>query len=152
LLTHGISKTGKKTPVPVATLNFNSQQTLPLRHSEAYVQLTNAVKRDPFTDCLISFLVICQLSFSLIVNALFIEFAEMLYPQVKNILPKAANTIRAYVIHTYEKRKEKLKGEIARCQSMVHFSFDLWTSPNHLALLGIVAHYIDEYGQNQSVS
>jgi hypothetical protein len=97
-------ETGKKTPTPGATLSFNSQQTPPLRQSEAYVQLTNAVKRDSFTDCLISFLVICQLSFSLIANALFIEFAEMLYPQVKNILPKAANTIRAYVIHIYEKR------------------------------------------------
>ena len=25
----------------------------------------------------------------------------------------------------------------------VHFSFDMWTSGNHLSLLGLVAHWID---------
>ena len=35
--------------------------------------------------------------------------------------------------------------------SNINFSFDLWTSPNHLALLGLVAHFIDEKGQNQSM-
>lgn len=29
---------------------------------------------------------------------------------------------------------------------MVHFSFDLWSSPNHRAFLGIVAHWVDTAG------
>jgi hypothetical protein len=50
------------------------------------------------------------------------------------------------------KRKAELKLSLSKANSKIHFSFDLWTSPNHLALLGIVAYYIDQYSQNQLVS
>jgi hypothetical protein len=82
----------------------------------------------------------------------FVEFLEILFPKVHEFLPKAGNTIRKWVIEAFEERKRKLKEELARTVHMVHFSFDLWTSPNHLALLGVVAHYTDEFGQNQTVS
>lgn len=54
----------------------------------------------------------------------------------------------------FEARKEVLKKELRQSISKIHFSFDLWTSPNHLALMGtgIVAHYIDAAGVNKSVS
>jgi len=52
----------------------------------------------------------------------------------------------------YNEYKAIKAAELQAVQGMIHFSFDLWTSPNHLALMGIVAHYIDKYGQNQSVS
>jgi hypothetical protein len=48
------------------------------------------------------------------------------------------------------RKKEKLE-ELAKVKGMIHFSFDLWTSPNHLALIGIIAHYVNNFGQNQSV-
>jgi len=32
------------------------------------------------------------------------------------------------------------------CDYPVHFSFDLWTSPNHRAFFGLVGHWIDCYG------
>ncbi|KJZ69845.1 hypothetical protein HIM_10773 [Hirsutella minnesotensis 3608] len=58
---------------------------------------------------------------------------------------------RAILLEAFNKRKEHLKEVLARSVSKIHFSFDLWTSPNHLALLGVVAHFIDEFGQNQSI-
>jgi hypothetical protein len=125
---------------------------LSFRQVEAYTSLTTQVFRKPFEDALIAFIVICQVAISLVVNELFVEFLQILYPQVKNVLPKAAKTIRQWIIDAFKVRKIKLKAELAKSNSMVHFSFDLWTSPNHMALLGIVAHYIDQFGQNQTVS
>ena len=45
---------------------------------------------------------------------------------------------------------ESLKGELASAISMVHLSFDLWTSPNGMAILGIVCYFIDKAGQLQN--
>ncbi|GKU15585.1 unnamed protein product, partial [Fusarium langsethiae] len=47
----------------------------------------------------------------------------------------------------YEDQKEKVKQRIQSAKSRIHISCDLWTSPNSLAILGIVAHYVTEDGQ-----
>ena len=52
----------------------------------------------------------------------------------------------------FELKKQEIKDQLAQAKSKIHFSFDLWTSPNHFALLGIIAHYVDKEGQCQSVS
>jgi hypothetical protein len=150
---HGISKHGRKTP----NMRFNPttrpvDQTPPIRQSESYVNLTTAVTLGPFKNALVAFVVICQVALSLVINEVFIEFLEIIYPSIRNLLPLASNTIRGWIMESFEARKGRLKQRLAKSNSMIHFSFDLWTSPNHLALLGIVVHFIDEIGQNQSVS
>ncbi|WKT54014.1 hypothetical protein QSH57_004598 [Fusarium oxysporum f. sp. vasinfectum] len=47
----------------------------------------------------------------------------------------------------YEDQKEKVKQRIQSAKSRIHISCDLWTSPNSLAILGIVSHYVTEDGQ-----
>jgi hypothetical protein len=42
----------------------------------------------------------------------------------------------------FEARKEKVKNELTRSLSKIHISFDLWTAPNAIAILGVVAHYL----------
>jgi hypothetical protein len=123
-----------------------------IRQAEAYVNVAVTVKRQPFIDALVAFVVICQLSLSLMVNTLFVELLEVLYPNISQLLPQASKTIRKWIITAFEARKEVLKEELRQSISKIHFSFDLWTSPNHLALMGIVAHYIDAAGVNKSVS
>ena len=121
------------------------------RQKEAYKSLTATIRRKPFLDALITLLVVCQLAFTLATNHLFIAFLKTVFPTIEELLPKSAHTIRKYVLLAFEKRKEVLKAAIRRSSTQIHFSFDLWTSPNHLALLGIVGHYIDEFGCNRSV-
>jgi hypothetical protein len=116
------------------------------------VQLTTTVIRKPFEDALVALVVICQLALSLVVNDLFYGFLKVIFPKVDDILPKSGDTIRRWIIQAFELRKQRLKESFKKCQSNVNFSFDLWTSPNHKALLGVVAHYIDENGVLQLVS
>ena len=47
----------------------------------------------------------------------------------------------------YESQKEKVKQLIQSAKSRIHISYDLWTSPNTLAILGVVAHYVTEDGK-----
>ena len=104
----------------------------------------------PFKRALVAFIVICQLPFALVGNAFFIEFLSIIFPKIETLIP-CRLTIKNWILESYKERKGKLKEELQRAASMIHFSFDLWTSPNYLALLGVVAHYVDEVGQNQSV-
>ncbi|KAH8587862.1 hypothetical protein B0O99DRAFT_473497, partial [Bisporella sp. PMI_857] len=90
---------------------------------------------DPFTDALVAFLVICQMALSLVANEVFLEFLEQLYPTIRKILPHSSHTIREYIINAFKARKQKLKESLTMSQSKISFSFDLWTSPNHMALL-----------------
>lgn len=152
---HSITKAGNKLPRarPLDQYTRTSVENAPsIRQPESYVQLTTAIMVTPFKEALIAFIVICQMALSLVTNDIFVEFLRIIYPSITQILPSSQNTIRDWVITAFEARRIKLKASLSRSESMIHFSFDLWTSPNHLALLGIVAHYIDEYGQNQSVS
>jgi hypothetical protein len=123
-----------------------------LRQSESYVALGTAVLINPFIDALVAFIVICQMAISLVADELFIEFLQVIFPKIKDILPGCGKSMRGYIIKAYEQRKVKVKDILARSKSKIHFSFDLWTSPNHLALIGIIAHFVDDHGRNQSVS
>src|SRR5437773_6397525 len=49
-------------------------------------------------------------------------------------------------MHAYESEKKKLQHYLYSALSSIHIVLDLWTSPNHLALLGIIAYYTNEYG------
>lgn len=40
---------------------------------------------------------------------------------------------------------------LAGSRAMVHISFDLWTSPNHYCMLGVVCHFIDKWWVNRTV-
>jgi hypothetical protein len=42
----------------------------------------------------------------------------------------------------FERRKEAVKEDLLLSKSKVHISFDLWTSTNKLAMLGVVAYYL----------
>jgi len=37
-----------------------------------------------------------------------------------------------------------MKAKIHSARSKIYLSCDLWTSPNSLAILGVIAHYVDE--------
>ncbi|ODA84313.1 hypothetical protein RJ55_02833 [Drechmeria coniospora] len=62
-------------------------------------------------------------------------------------LPDTHETIRKWIMRQYGVQREKVKQRIQSAKSRIHISCDLWTSPNSLAILGIVAHYVTEDGQ-----
>src|SRR5260370_17408018 len=122
-----------------------------IRAFDLTTNLVTAVYRNPFTEVLVHFDVICELYLSLITSTIFIEFLKKLYPAIEKVLPTASNTIRKYIIEMYIARKKEKLEELGKVKGMIHFSFDLWTSPNHLALIGIIPHYINNFLQNRWV-
>ena len=72
-------------------------------------------------------------------------------PGLEELLPKAARVIRDWVTAEFEKQKLSIKHEMYAAHSRIHISFDLWTSPNHKAIVGVVAHYITAYGRKRDI-
>jgi len=154
---HGITKHGNKTPRPnpfrqIHLPNTPAEPREPIRQSEAYVQLPVMIKSSFFQAALVAFIVLCHLAISLIESTVFIEFLTVLYPSLgqSKLLPRK-DTMRTWIIDAFEVRKKRMGTMLQESKSKIHFSFDLWTSPKHLALLGIVAHFVDARAQNQSV-
>ncbi|KID81519.1 transposase-like protein [Metarhizium guizhouense ARSEF 977] len=88
----------------------------------------------------------CSVSFRMATLSEFRTLLCYLNPEIDNWLPSSPSTIRSWTLRTYETQKFRVKREIQSALSKIHFTVDLWTSPNTLAILGIVAHYISESG------
>jgi hypothetical protein len=44
----------------------------------------------------------------------------------------------------FEKKKLKVKNELTTARSRIHISFNLWTLPNSLGLIAVVAYYLNK--------
>jgi hypothetical protein len=62
-------------------------------------------------------------------------------------LPQSHTTITEWVVRTFQSEKVRIKGSLQKSKSKIHITCDLWTSPNSLAILGLVAHFIAENGE-----
>lgn len=68
------------------------------------------------------------------------------YTAIPQSLPKSGNTIRSWILNSFDKHKESLKIELQNAPYSIDFSFDLWTSNNGLAIIGIVGHWVSSAG------
>ena len=75
-------------------------------------------------------------------EALFKIF-EFLDPRSTNAL-MVANTTRRDITKYFETAKETIQERLSLARSQIHISYDLWTSPNHKAMIAIVAHWTAE--------
>ena len=83
-------------------------------------------------------------SFRLCTSNEFRDLLSFLNSDVDQWLPRSQSTIREWVLRQYKYHKEPLKIALGSARSKIHISCDLWTSNNHLAILGVIAHYVSE--------
>ena len=68
---------------------------------------------------------------------------EYLDPRSTNAL-MSKKTTRADINKYFEDAKATTKERLSLARSRIHISYDLWTSPNHKAMIAIVAHWTAE--------
>jgi hypothetical protein len=95
----------------------------------------------------VNVLVACSLALRLTAVPQFRAFLAYLNADIDVWLPKSHHSIREWVMRQFEDQKDQMKLNIQSAQSKIHISCDLWTSPNSLAILGIIAHFVDEGGK-----
>jgi len=68
---------------------------------------------------------------------------EYLDPRSTSAL-MSARTISRDITKYFETAKTSIKERLSFARSRIHISYDLWTSPNYKAMIGIVAHWTAE--------
>lgn len=96
-----------------------------------------------FLQLLVKLITIQHLPFSLVEAQPFREFAAFLNPSLVTHIPKKGTTAKEAVMKTFLEEKKKIRNLIQKAVSSIHISFDLWTSNNSIALLGMCAHFTD---------
>lgn len=135
----GEYKAPKKDPSQPSIIDFNHINTLVFKR-----------KLDVFKDLLIRWIVYCHIAFFQIENVYFRELLFYIFPGLSTFLPKARDTIRRWIKEAFELKKERLRLDMQEAHSNISISFDLWTSPNCLAILGCIAHFIDKNGKRRT--
>ena len=57
-------------------------------------------------------------------------------------MPSSGDTIRKWILDAFLSARTDLIHEFQQSDNVVHFSFDLWTSPNGMAICGVIGHFI----------
>src|SRR6266850_2382557 len=91
---------------------------------------------------LVEWIVVLHITFSQVENDWFRRFLAVLSPSLETWIPRAGNTVRAWILAEFERRQEEVKKRLQKSKSRIHLSFDLWTSPNNMAFVGVVGHYM----------
>ena len=58
-------------------------------------------------------------------------------------LPSSGKTIKSWILEQFHRAQQSLTRLFRQSRSKVHFTFDMWTSPNYKAFLRVVAHWLN---------
>ncbi|KJZ74134.1 hypothetical protein HIM_05666 [Hirsutella minnesotensis 3608] len=110
-------------------------------------QSGDSIDPDQLEVLYVRFITACSLPFRLVECPELRALLAYLNTDIDTWLPDTHETIKKWIMRQYEGQKEKVKQRIQSAKSRIHMSCDLWTSPNSLAILGVVAHYVSEDSQ-----
>jgi len=103
-----------------------------------------------FRQALVMFIVMCNIAFSVVESQYFQALLESCSHALKPFFVTAGNTVKKWILEEFEKKRLEIKAELVTARSRIHISFDGWSSPNGLALVGVIVHYLDKDLVNRS--
>jgi hypothetical protein len=102
-------------------------------------------KAESFKALLIKWIVEQNLPLTAVESDTFRDLLCLLSKEVDAYLPLSGDTIHNWIMTEFDLRKQSIKRQLYdEPISKIHLTFDMWTSDNKLALLGVVAHYLDK--------
>lgn len=111
--------------------------------------LTQNYNHHRFKALLVRWVVHDNIAFHKIESRRFRDFVTYLHPSTENSLP-SDKTLKAWLIQAFRLGKDDVLRRLQQSIGKVTISFDLWSSRNMLALLGICVHFLDGNGRYQS--
>ncbi len=118
------------------------------------LQKLPAMVNTSFQDRLIKWITISHASFNIITN----EHFRSLFLCSSNVtndillyLSTSNSTLRNWIEKEFTKIKNKINIMLRKSREKIHISFDIWTSSNGYALVGIVSHFVDDDYQVRTI-
>jgi hypothetical protein len=97
---------------------------------------------DAILRALIQWIVVAHIALSCVEKEQFQELLQLLNPLIFGYIYTAGNSIRRFILNEFQQRRSSVIDDLQNARSKIHLSFDLWSSPNSLALCGVIAHYV----------
>lgn len=105
------------------------------------------INADQLEVLTVNFITSCNLPLRLVECPSFRNLLAYLNPDIDTWLPEDHHTINNWIIRQYDFQKGKIKSRLQSAKSCIHLTIDLWTSGNDLALIGIIAHFVNQQGE-----
>lgn len=111
--------------------------------TEAHLRRNEGLDLSVFRSLLLNWVIHDNISFRAVesqhFNALLVYLEGSLEGKIGS-----RRSVKRWILEAYKEHAKGIKAQLAKSQSLIHLSFDLWTSRSLLSLNGIVAHYVDE--------
>src|SRR2546423_15028462 len=98
------------------------------------------LKKETVMQLLINWIIRTQQSFSVVEAESFQALISHLNSYAIQYIPKSGDTIHAHAKSLFEQARVLLKESLSNARSEIHYSFDLWTSPNCKAMMAVIGH------------
>lgn len=134
LIEHAIDNRGEKV----------EKQPIRLPVHEAQSYLYNRQISKSWKALYICWIIKQDITFNQAVSGDLRELFRSLNPSSVDCFPTHHNTPRSWIVKAFNDKRADITNILQKAQSNVNISFDLWSSPFGISLLGITAHFIDE--------
>jgi hypothetical protein len=106
---------------------------------------------DKFKADILNLIIMKQLPFSIVETEYFTNTFESANPAAADFIPKDGENIRFWIQQKYAPAKAEITVLLSESRSPIHLAANIWTSPNALAILAVVAHWKLENGRRKSI-
>ena len=100
----------------------------------------------------VKFITACHLPLRLVECPEFRDLLNYINNDIDTWLPVSHTTVTDWVLRQFSSMKQNMKSRLQGACTDIHISCDLWTSPNCLPILGVVAQYISEDGKLETTT
>ena len=99
-------------------------------------------QEEALQSALIDWVIVKDVSFLVAVDATTRGLLTWNRSDLLPAIPASVSTIRSYILTTLEERRAEVSVMLQAGRGKISISVDVWTSPNHLSFLGVVAHFV----------
>lgn len=102
------------------------------------------------TDLAVGFVVNADLPLGTLEDPFLRSLLKLFNPALELDTSWSRGHVKKELLKLWKHAKTTVKQEIEAAQIAIHISFDLWTSPNGLPFIAVLAHFLDRSFQYQS--
>lgn len=77
------------------------------------------------------------------------QILQLFNPSLASATSLARTSMKTRLDKLFYVKKQAVRQELVNALTQVHLAFDLWTSPNSIAILGVSGHFLDDHGHAQ---
>jgi hypothetical protein len=108
-----------------------------------FTALVTRLDIEKFRRLLLRWIIQQQIPYSAVEHIEFRDLLLYLQPSLEPYLIRSHRTISNWVADEFKEAQLAVKSLLAQAKSRIHLSFDIWTSPSAIPILGVCAHFLD---------